>query len=70
MAILPDGAALHYVEPAPVINPSKVSRTMIVYMGPDVYLDVFMIDGTFHRIQHFPPRNDVFEINRQLTEAE
>lgn len=69
MAIIAQGATLHYVEPAPQIDTSMVSRTMITYMGPSIYLDVFMRNGEFHRIEHFPPLNDVFEIERQLLEA-
>ncbi|WP_219268773.1 hypothetical protein [Pseudomonas sp. Xaverov 259] len=69
MAIIAQGATLHHVEPAPKIDPSMVSTTMIIYMGPNIYLDVFMRNGEFHRIEHFPPRNDVFELERQLQEA-
>lgn len=69
MAIITQVSTLHYVEPAPKIDPSMVSRTMITYMGPSIYLDVFMRNGEFHRIEHFPSRNDVFEIERQLLEA-
>lgn len=70
MIICPQGTVIRFVSNTPEIDPAAVSSMTWVYMGPHVYLDIFMLTGELHRIEHCPPWDDAYAIYRQIREAQ